>query len=252
MEVPEFNPEEHDVMLWIGCAGAYNPRYQKVVKSFATLMERAGLKWGCIGDAEQCTGDSARRAGNEFLAQMMIKMNVETMNDMGVKNIVTACPHCFNGLKNEYPEFGGDWNVEHHAEMLSRLVSEGKLKPGEVDAKKVTYHDSCYLGRSNDIYDQPRDILKSIKGIETTEMERSRSKGFCCGAGGAQMFMEEDEGTRVNAERTKEAVATGADTIASACPFCMTMLEDGVNDKGADVKVLDIAELLEQATTPIL
>ena len=251
MGIAEFDSSKHDVLLWIGCAGAYNDRYKKVVRSFAKLLQRAEVRFGCLGDKESCSGDPARRAGNEFLAQMFIKGNVDTLNELGTKRVVTACPHCFNTMANEYPDFGGKWEVQHHSELLADLVKMGKLQPEAIDERKVTYHDSCYIGRGNDIYDQPRDILNAIPGVQAVEMKRNKSRGFCCGAGGAQMFMEETVGDRINVTRAKEALDTGADTVAAACPFCMTMLDDGVTLNGnEDVEVLDIAELLDRATTP--
>jgi Fe-S oxidoreductase len=235
-----------EYLFWVGCAGSYDPRYQKVSKAFATLMQKAGVEFRILGTEEKCNGDTARRLGNEYLAQQLMMENIDTMNKYGVKKIVTACPHCFNSLKNDYADMGAEFEVIHHSELLENLISEGKLKVKDTTEKhKITYHDSCYLGRYNSVYDAPRETVASIGGIEIVEMERSRETGFCCGAGGGRMFMEE-EGTRINVSRAQEAVGTGADTIASACPFCMTMLTDGVKDVGKEdeVAVKDIAEIL--------
>jgi Fe-S oxidoreductase len=235
-----------EILFWVGCAGAFDARYIKVTQAFARLMQKAGIKFAILGTEEKCTGDSARRIGNEYLAQMLMKDNIATFNNYKVKKIVTTCPHCFNTLKNEYPQFGGNYEVVHHTDFLNHLIKEGKLKVKKREAVKVTYHDSCYLGRYNDIYNQPREILNAIPGVQTTEMKRSKSKGFCCGAGGGRMWMEETVGKRINVERTEEALALKPDLIGTACPFCMTMLEDGVKEKeaGESVKVKDLAEIL--------
>ncbi|OGU80763.1 MAG: Fe-S oxidoreductase [Stygiobacter sp. RIFOXYC12_FULL_38_8] len=236
-----------EYLFWVGCSGSFDARYQKVSKAFAALMQKANVDFRILGVEEQCNGDTARRLGNEYLAQMMMQANVETLNGYGVKKIVTGCPHCFNSLKNEYPQFGGNFEVLHHTELISQLLNEGKLKLKDESAKtKITYHDSCYLGRYNGVYDSPRDPLKKINGAELIEMERSKDKGFCCGAGGGRMFLEEVEGTRINVNRAEEAVKTNADTVASACPFCMTMMADGIKtlDKAEEVQVKDIAEIV--------
>lgn len=238
--------DELDVVFWSGCAGAFDKRYRNVTKSFAELLNKAGVKFGVLGSEEKCTGDPARRLGNEFLSQTFIQQNAETLKRYNVKKIVTACPHCLHTLKNEYGKFGFEAEVIHHTEFIDKLLSEKKLEPKKELKNKLTYHDSCYLGRYNDIYDSPRNSLNSIKGLSITEMARSKDKGLCCGAGGGRMFLEETEGKRVNIERTEEALKTGADTIASACPFCMTMLTDGVKakEKSEEVKVKDVAEIV--------
>ncbi|MCX7876734.1 MAG: (Fe-S)-binding protein [Melioribacteraceae bacterium] len=236
-----------EFLFWVGCAGSFDSRYQKVSRAFATLMQKANIDFRILGIEEQCNGDTARRLGNEYLAQMLMQSNIETLNNYGVKKIVTACPHCFNSLKNEYPQFGGNFEVIHHSELISKLIGEGKLLLRENQEKnKITFHDSCYLGRYNDIFDEPRKSLLAIKDVELIEMERSRDKGFCCGAGGGRMFLEETEGTRININRAEEAINTKANTIASACPFCMTMLNDGVKslEKSEQVQIKDIAEIV--------
>ncbi len=236
-----------DILFWVGCAGSFDDRYKKVTKSFATLLKKADINFRILGNEEKCNGDTARRLGNEYLAQMMIQENVETLNNYNVKKIVTACPHCFHSLSNEYKQFGGNYEVMHHSQMIEELLSSGKIqiKNDEVK-KKITYHDSCYLGRYNSVYESPRNSLKEINSLELVEMKRNKSKGFCCGAGGGRMFLEDEEGGKINVERTSEAIGTGAETIASACPFCMTMLTDGVKsfDKSDEVAVKDIAEIV--------
>lgn len=242
--------DELDVVFWSGCAGAFDKRYRNVTKSFAQLLNKAGVKYGVLGSEEKCTGDPARRLGNEFLAQSLIQQNVETLKKYKVKKVVTACPHCMNTLKNEYSAFGIELEVTHHTEFIEKLISEKKIVPKKKIDGKITFHDSCYLGRYNDIYSSPRRSLNSIPGTELVEMKRSGDRGLCCGAGGGRMFLEETEGKRVNIERTEEALSTGASTIASACPFCMTMLTDGVKakDKADEVKVKDVAELVLEST----
>ncbi len=237
--------DELDVVFWSGCAGAFDKRYRNVTKSFAQLLNEAGVKFGVLGSEEKCTGDPARRLGNEFLAQTFIQQNAETLKKYNVKKVVTACPHCMHILKNEYNKFGVELDVTHHTQFIDNLLKEKKLKPKKEIKEKVTYHDSCYLGRYNHIYDSPRESLEQT-GADIIEMARSKDKGFCCGAGGGRMFMEENEGKRINIERTEEALNTGAKVIASACPFCMTMLTDGVKEKerSEDVKVKDVAEIV--------
>lgn len=236
-----------EILFWVGCAGSFDDRYKKVSKAFASIMQTAGVDFRILGTEEKCNGDTARRLGNEYLAQMMMQENIQTLHSYNVKKIVTACPHCFHSLKNEYPQFGGSFEVKHHSEFINELISEGKLKLKEdFSTNKITYHDSCYLGRYNGIYEQPRKVLENIKGSELLEMERNKSKGFCCGAGGGRMFLEDEEGGRINEERTREAISTGANTIASACPFCMTMMIDGVKhfQKQDEIEVKDIAEIV--------
>ncbi len=239
-----------EVLFWVGCAGSFDQRAQKVTVAFIKILENLNINYAVLGTEESCTGDPAKRAGNEFLFQMMALQNIEVLNGYGIKKIVTACPHCFNILKNEYPALGGDYEVLHHSVFLQQLMSEGKLKieGGAFKGKKITYHDSCYLGRANDIYEAPRQLMEELD-VELVEMKRSRAKGLCCGAGGAQMFKEDEKGThRINEERTKEVIEVNADVVAVACPFCNTMMTDGVKGKELQdkIKVLDIAELIAQ------
>jgi len=240
------NPNDYDVLFWVGCAGSFDARYKSVTAAFSELMNIAGVRYRILGMEEKCTGDPARRAGNEYLAQMLMKDNIETLGRYGVRKIVTTCPHCFNILLNEYPQFGGKYEVIHHTTFIETLIREGRLKPLTSIMQDIVYHDPCYLGRHNNEYDAPRNDIRRIPGAHLTEMGRNRDKSFCCGAGGARMFMEETEGKRVNIERTEEALATGATTIAAACPFCMTMMTDGVKAKNKieSVAVKDIAELI--------
>ncbi len=243
------NNETPEVLFWVGCAGSFDQRAQKITKAFAAILDKAGIKFAILGKEEMCTGDPARRSGNEFLFQMMAYNNIQVLNGYGIKKIVTTCPHCFNTLKNEYPALGGSYEVIHHTTLLQQLIDEGKIKlkeGGTFKGKKITYHDSCYLGRANNIYEAPRKVLEALDA-ELVEMKRCRSNGLCCGAGGAQMFKEEEKGTtRVNWERTNEAVATGAAVVAAACPFCNTMITDGVKvaEKEESMQVLDVAELV--------
>ncbi|HKQ80352.1 MAG TPA: heterodisulfide reductase-related iron-sulfur binding cluster [Blastocatellia bacterium] len=234
-----------EVLLWVGCGGALIERNQKVVRVTAQLLEKAGVKFAVLGREEKCTGDPARRIGNEFLFQMMAKENVETLNGYGVKKIVTSCPHCFNTFRNEYPQFGGRYEVYHHSEFLAGLVKEGKLAPVGKTERTVTYHDPCYLGRHNGVFDAPRQLVQ-LASRSAVEMKQSRGQGFCCGGGGGMSFVEEPKDKRVNQERARQALETGADVVAVGCPFCMTMMEDGVNARKGerDVQVMDVAELL--------
>lgn len=241
--------ETPEILFWVGCAGSFDQRAQKITKAFVTILDKVGTKYAILGKEESCTGDPARRSGNEFMFQMMAYQNIQILNGYGIKKIVTACPHCFNTLKNEYPELGGTYEVIHHATFIQQLIDEGKIKMSDGNSfkgKKITYHDSCYLGRANNIYEAPRKVLEALDA-ELVEMKRCKSNGLCCGAGGAQMFKEEEKGdVRINLERTTEALATGASVIAAACPFCNTMMTDGVktNEKEESVQVLDIAELV--------
>ncbi len=243
------NNETPEILFWVGCAGSFDARAQKVTKAFVEILNHVGTKFAILGKEEGCTGDLARRAGNEFLFQMMAYNNIQLMNMYGVQKIVTTCPHCFNTLKNEYPELGGNYEVISHAVYLQQLINEGKLKTkdgGEFKGKKITYHDSCYLGRANNIYEAPREVLQTLDA-ELVEMKRCKTNGLCCGAGGAQMFKEDEPGSiRINMERTKDVLETGATVVASNCPFCLTMLNDGVknNEKEDEIQVLDIAEIV--------
>jgi Fe-S oxidoreductase len=247
--------EEIEYIFWTGCAGAVDDRSKKITQATAKLLHEAGVKFATLGSNETCTGDPARRLGMEYLFQMLAEQNVETLKSVGAekKKIVAWCPHCFNTLKNEYPDFDGHFTVLHHSEVLAQLIDEGNLVATNVIDKHVTYHDPCYLGRHNEVYSNPRKVVDSVPGIKATEMGRCRSNGFCCGAGGARMWMEEDIGKRVNIERIDEALELNPDLITTACPYCTTMLTDGIAQKvqeGAlqdgQVEVLDIAELLDQ------
>ncbi len=235
-----------DFIYWPGCAGAFDNRYRKVATSVVKLLQKAGSNFAILGTEEKCCGDTARRLGNEYLFANLVQENVEVMNGYNVQTIVTSCPHCLNTLKNEYPQFGGNYEVIHHSEFISRLMAEGKLKVAKELGAKITYHDSCYLGRYNDIYEQPRKILQNIPGVQLVEMERHNYRGFCCGAGGGRMFLEEHLGERINMMRTEQALALEPDVIATACPFCLTMLEDGTKAKDVidHVKTRDLAEIL--------
>ncbi len=236
-----------EVLFWVGCAGSYDARAKKVSQAFAKLLQRAGVEFRILGTEERCTGDPARRIGNEYLADMLIKMNVETLNQYNVKKIVTICPHCYNTLKNEYPAFGGNYEVLHHTQLLQQLVAQGRLPVSAAQLDEtIAYHDSCYLGRYGQEYEAPRQVLQSVAGSAVAEPQRTRDRSFCCGAGGGRMFMEETEGKRVNIERTEELLALNPSAIAVNCPFCMTMLTDGVKakEKAETVKVQDVAEIL--------
>ena len=237
-----------EVLFWVGCAGSFDDRAQRVTVAFAKLLQQAGVDFAILGQEESCTGDPARRAGNEFLFQMLAQQNVAVLNMYEVKKIVTACPHCFNVIKNEYPALGGNYEVMHHTQFLQSLLAEGRLKieGGQFQGKKITYHDSCYMGRTNGVYEAPRSLLQSLDA-DLVEMKRCRTKGLCCGAGGAQMWKEDEPGDkRINTERTEEALSTGAEVIAVNCPFCMTMMSDGVKAKEQQdsVMVYDLAELI--------
>jgi heterodisulfide reductase subunit D len=241
-----------EIIFWVGCAGSFDDRVKAVTVAFVKILNHLNVNFAVLGTEEACTGDPAKRAGNEFLFQMQAMSNIEVLNGYGIKKIVTACPHCFNTLKNEYPELGGNYEVIHHSQLLQQFIDEGKIKMtegGSFKGKKITYHDSCYLGRANNIYEAPRKVLE-ILDAELVEMKRCKTTGLCCGAGGAQMFKEPEKGNKdINIERTEEALKTGAKVIAAACPFCMTMLSDGVKNKEQehDVKVYDLAELIAQS-----
>lgn len=241
------NPE---YLFWVGCAGSFDNRYQRVTQAFVRILNALKIDYAVLGPEETCTGDPAKRAGNEFLFQMQAMQNIEVMNMYNVKKIITACPHCFNTIKQEYPGLGGTYEVIHHSTFLQQLIDEGKLRikeGGTFKGKKITFHDSCYLGRANDIYEAPRKVLEALD-VDLAEMKRSRAKGLCCGGGGAQVFKDAEKGNKeVNLERTEEAVQTGAKVLAGACPFCMVMFNDGIRklDKEEEVEILDIAEMVE-------
>ena len=243
--------ETPEVLFWVGCAGSYDDRYKKVTQAFVKILNKVGIRFAVLGPEETCTGDPARRAGNEFLFQMQAVANIQVLNGYNIQKIVTACPHCFNTLKNEYPELGGNYEVIHHSTFLQQLINEGRIAVkggGNFKGKRITYHDACYLGRANNVYEAPREVLAALDA-ELVEMKRCRTRGLCCGAGGAQMFKDAEPGRKeVNVERTEEALGTGANIIASACPFCMIMLSDGVKnkEKEQEVKVKDLAELIAE------
>jgi heterodisulfide reductase subunit D len=243
--------EAPEVLFWVGCAGSFDSRAQKITRAIAKILRHAGVSFAVLGTEESCTGDPAKRAGNEFLFQMQAMTNIQVLNGYEIKKIVTGCPHCFNIIKNEYPELGGKYEVLHHTELLQQLIDSGKLKVsgGEFKGKKITFHDPCYLGRANDVYEAPRELIVKLDAA-LTEMKRSRAKGLCCGAGGAQMFKEPEPGNKdINIERTEEALELKPDVIAVGCPFCMTMMTDGIKhfEKEQEVKVMDIAELIANA-----
>ncbi len=243
--------EEIEVLFWVGCAGSFDERAQKISKAFAKILHHASVKFAILGTEESCTGDPAKRAGNEFLFQMQAMTNIATLDAYGVKRIVTACPHCFNTLKNEYPSLGGNYEVIHHTQFLNELLASGRLaiEGGAFKGKKITYHDSCYLGRANGIYEAPRMIIERLDA-ELVEMKRCKTNGLCCGAGGAQMFKEAENGNKeVNMERMDDVMEIKPNVVAAACPFCMTMLRDGVkhHNKEEEIQVLDIAELIANA-----
>jgi Fe-S oxidoreductase len=252
LDVPlmaETKAEDIDVLMWVGCAGSFDSRNQKIARATATLYQKAGVKFAMLGSEEKCTGDLARRSGNEMLFQMLAGDNVETLNNYKIKKIVTACPHCLNSIKNEYPQLGGEYEVLHHSQFISKLVDEGRLPVGSNLKDTITYHDPCYLGRYNKEYDAPRKLLNSAAETPMREMPRHGTESFCCGAGGARMWMEETIGTRINENRTEEAIQTGASTVATGCPFCMTMISDGIAAKGKtdSMQAKDISELVLEA-----
>ncbi|WP_411032171.1 (Fe-S)-binding protein [Spongiimicrobium sp. 3-5] len=243
--------QQPEVLFWVGCAGSFDDRAKKITKAFVKILNKAQVSFAVLGTEESCTGDPAKRSGNEFLFQMQAVTNIEVMNAYEVKKIVTSCPHCFNTIKNEYPGLGGNYEVVHHTTFLKQLVEEGKigLEGNHFKGKRITYHDPCYLGRANNIYEAPRDLIKKLDA-ELTEMKNCRKKGLCCGAGGAQMFKEPEKGEKdINVERTEQALETQPEIIAAACPFCNTMMTDGVKNKEREnsIAVMDIAELIAQA-----
>ncbi|MET8158859.1 heterodisulfide reductase-related iron-sulfur binding cluster [Sphaerisporangium sp. NPDC005289] len=248
--IDEKVPDDLEYLFWVGCAGALEDRAKKTTKAVAELLHIAGVKFGVLGPMEACTGDPARRLGMEFLFNMLAQQNIETLNEAGVKKIVATCPHCFNTLANEYPQLGGMFEVVHHTQLLAKLVEEGRLTPITPIEEKITYHDPCFLGRHNKVYAQPRDIMAKVPGVQTQEMHRCKDRGFCCGAGGARMWMEERIGKRINTERVDEALTTDPDTVSTACPFCLVMLGDAINEKKNNgqakesLEVVDVAQLL--------
>lgn len=240
-----------EVLFWVGCMGSFDDRAKKITKALAKLLQQAKVEFAVLGAEESCTGDPAKRAGNEFLFQMQAFANVQVLNGYEVKRIVTACPHCFNTLKNEYPELGGNYEVVHHTQFINQLFEEGRLvvKGGSFKGKRITFHDPCYLGRANDVYEAPREVLQKLDA-ELVEMKRCKTRGLCCGAGGAQMFKEAEKGNKeVNVERTEDAMEVKPDIVAAGCPFCNTMMTDGVKhfNKEGDIEVKDIAELIAEA-----
>ena len=240
-----------EILFWVGCAGSFDERAKKITKAIVRILNHVQIRFAVLGTEESCSGDPAKRAGNEFLFQMQAMNNITTLNNYAVKKIVTGCPHCFNTLKNEYPSLGGNYEVIHHTQLVQQLIDAGKLKVqgGNFKGKKITFHDPCYLGRANDVYEAPRKVIQKLD-VELAEMKRSKKKGFCCGAGGAQMFKDAEKGNKeVNIDRTEEALALKPDVIATGCPFCMTMMTDGVKhfNKEQQVKVIDVAELISQA-----
>lgn len=240
-----------EVLFWVGCAGSFDDRAKKITKAFVKILNRADVSFAVLGTEESCTGDPAKRSGNEFLFQMQAMTNIEVMNGYGIKKVVTACPHCFNTLKNEYPGLGGNYEVVHHTQFLKQLLDDGRmgLEGGKFKGKRVTYHDPCYLGRANGVYEAPRDLIRKLDA-ELVEMKSCKKRGLCCGAGGAQMFKESEKGDKdINIERTEQALETKPDIVAAACPFCNTMMTDGVKskEKEASVTVMDIAEMIASA-----
>ncbi len=243
--------QQPDVLFWVGCAGSFDDRAKKITRAFVKILNNVGINFAVLGTEESCTGDPAKRAGNEFLFQMQAMGNIQVLNAYEVKSIVTTCPHCFNTLKNEYPELGGNYEVKHHSQFLQELINQGKLsvEGGVFKGKKITFHDPCYLGRANDVYEAPRNLIEKLDA-ELVEMKRCKSNGLCCGAGGAQMFKEAEKGNKeINIERTEEALEIQPNIIATGCPFCMTMMTDGVKlkEKSTEVQVFDLAELIAQA-----
>jgi heterodisulfide reductase subunit D len=238
-----------EILFWVGCAGSFDARAQRVTKAFCEILNACGIEFAILGNEERCTGDPARRAGNEFVFQMLAIQNIQTLDMYAVKKIVTACPHCFNTLRNEYPALGGNYEVTHHTQYLQQLITDGRLKlqgGGSFAGKRITYHDSCYLGRANGVYEAPREVLAALD-LDLTELKRSRSNGLCCGAGGAQMFKEDEPGnTRINIARAEEIIESGASAVVANCPFCITMLTDGMkaHDQQDNIMVYDLSEMI--------
>lgn len=239
-----------EYLYWVGCAGSFDERARKISRAVVQVLQRAGVPFAVLGPRELCNGDPARRIGNEYLYQELARRNIETLGAIGAKKIIVNCPHCFNTIKNEYPDFGGHYEVIHHTELFARLIGEGRLQPSSPIDEPVTYHDPCYLGRHNGVYDEPRAVLNKIPGLRTTEMPRHRERSFCCGAGGSRMWLEERLGKRINVERTEEAISTGARTMGVACPFCLIMLDDGAKATGERITVLDVAQMVARSTSP--
>ena len=244
--------ETPEVLFWVGCAGSFDDRAKRIIKAFAHLLQKAGVRFAVLGTEESCTGDPAKRAGNEFLFQMQAMMNIEVLNNYQVTKIVTTCPHCFNTIKNEYPALGGNYEVMHHTELLKTLIDEGRLtiESGTFKGKRITFHDPCYLGRANKVYNAPRELLTSLEA-DLVEMKKCKARAMCCGAGGAQLFKESEKGDKeINVLRTEQALEVRPDIIATACPFCNTMMTDGVKtkEKETQIKVYDVAELLYENT----
>jgi Fe-S oxidoreductase len=245
-----------EYLFWVGCAGSLEDRARKTTRAIATLLHTAGVRFAVLGPAETCTGDPARRMGNEFVFSMLAQTNIETLNEAKPRTIVASCPHCFNALANEYPQFGGNYEVIHHTQLLARLVAEGKLTPVTPVAEKITYHDPCFLGRHNKVFSPPREIMEQVPGVQPQEMHRCKDRGFCCGAGGARMWMEERIGKRINTERIDEALGTNPDTVSTACPYCLVMLGDAIAAKKASgeapesLEIVDVAQLLARSVQP--
>ena len=246
-----------EYLFWVGCAGALEDRAKKTTKAIAALLHTAGVKFAVLGPAETCTGDPARRIGNEFVFSMLAQQNIETLNEAAPKTIVASCPHCFNTIANEYPQLGGNYEVIHHTQLLARLVEQGKLTPAAKVEEKITYHDPCFLGRHNKVFTPPRQIIDAVPGTTAEEMHRCKNRGFCCGAGGARMWMEERIGKRINTERIEEALALSPDTISTSCPYCLVMLGNAVSAKKSSgeaketLEVVDVAQLLVRSVSPV-
>jgi Fe-S oxidoreductase len=258
-EVPVIDgkiPDGIEYLFWVGCAGALDDRAKKTTKALAELLHTAGVRFAVLGPMEACTGDPARRLGNEFVFSMLAQQNVQTLNDAGAKKIIASCPHCFNTIAREYPQLGGNYEVIHHTQLLAKLVADGKLTPVTPVEEKLTYHDPCFLGRHNKVFTPPREIIDAVPGTTAEEMHRCKNRGFCCGAGGARMWLEERIGKRINTERIDEALALDPDTITTACPYCLVMLGDAINEKKAagqakpSLEVTDVAQLLARSVRP--